>query len=194
MGQQESKKIKKQVQASSNQTTDDPPRGKVQSKVKRVLLLYKADVNNKQQLDIIDAFRDELVNAGLPLIKIKEKVNLSTVNASSMSQDLEWLNEINNIILIRLSSDAIEDVEKIMRAKNFVNGGSLLHNKILTVSFGKTTPPGWPPSGIKRSEGGDQKDFCFKFEDECTVTADDFESTGAKKTLNSIVKALAACS
>lgn len=191
MGNKGSKKTEKKISSSGS---TDPPRGTVQSKVKRILLLYKADVNNKQELDLIDAFRDELVNAGLPLIKIKDKVNLSTVNATSISQDLGWLSEINNIILIRLSSDAVGDVERIIRSQKFVNDDLVLHDKILTVSFGAKLPLGWPPNGIKRPEGGDQKDFCFGFQDENALNVDDFESPGAKKTLNSIVTALAACS
>ena len=192
MGVSESKKMKTQTIATG---TSDPPRGNVQSKVKRVLLLYKADTNNKKQLDLIDAFRDELVSVGLPHINIKNKVNIAKVNASSIAQDLEWLNQVNNVILIRLTPDAVEEVETIIREKNLADNGGVLHDKIMTVSFGKELPQGWPPKGMKRRDCDHQKDFCFGFEDERLLTPQDFDSPCAKKTMNSIVTALlAACS
>lgn len=167
-----------------------PPRGNVQSKVKHVLLLYKAEADDKQQLDLVDAFHRALVNAGLPHIDIKHKVNIAQVEPSSI-EDLDWLNQVNNVILIRLSSDIIADLEKIVRDKHFVDDDGVLHDKLVAVSFGKELPAGWPPKGTQRRTR-EQKDFWFGFENESALSRKDFKSDSAKKVLNSIVTALMA--
>ena len=187
MGGNESKKSEpknKNVAAPS-----EPTRGNVQSKVKHVLLLYKADAKDKQQLDLVDAFQRALVNAGLPHIDVEYKVNISQVEPSSIQDLDQWLDQVNSVILIRLSTDILADLERIIRDKHFVDNGGVLHDKILGVSFGKDIPAGWPPKEMERRTRA-KKDFCFGFEDESALSRKDFKSDSAKKTLNSIVTAL----
>lgn len=188
MGSNKSKKVESKTEKST--ATASPSDGNIPSNVKKVLLLYKANLNDKQQLDLVDAFKRAVINEGFPHIDIKYKVNIAEVDSSSI-QNLDWLKQINNVILIRLSADITADLEKIISEKQFVDSDGKLHDKILTVSFGKEIPTGWPPSGTQRRTR-EQKDFAFGFENESILTRKDLKSGNAKKTLSSIVTALIA--
>lgn len=187
MGGNESKKSKSNTPAVGAKT--NPPKGKMQSNIQHVLLLYKAE--GKEQLDLVDAFQDALVLAGDPRIDILYDINIAEAGLSTV-KDLEWLNQENNVILVRLSPDIMEDLERIIREKKFAGKDNVIHDKIVAVSFGKDFPQGWPPSGMTRRVCDHQKDFCFEFEDESLLPPGGFKSASAKSTMNAIVTSLLA--
>ena len=187
MGGNESKKSQSNKTSTAAKVTN-PPKGKMQSNIQHVLLLYKAE--GKKQLDLVDAFQDALVLAGDPRIDVLYDINIAKDESSV--KDVEWLNQENNVILIRLSPDVMEDLGRIIREKKFVGNDNVIHDKIVAVSFGKDFPQGWPPRGMKRRVCDHQKDFCFEFEDESLLIPGGFKTANAKSTMNAIVTALLA--
>lgn len=186
MGGAESKKSK----LKNEKNTSGMPvttRGNVQNDIKDVLLLYRA--SDKKQRQVVRSFRDALIRTGQPQINICDEIDIAR-DVTSV-KDLEWLTKLNNVVLIRLSPDAVGHIEGIIREKRFVDNSGVLNDKIMAVSFGKDLPQGWLPSGVQRRTR-DQKDFCFGFEDESKLTVDDFQSGSAHGKMNAIVRALVA--
>ena len=185
MGGTESKKSRQKN--VKNTGVPGKTRGNVQSDIKDVLLLYRA--SDKKQRQIVRSFRDALIRIGQPQINICDEIDIAK-DVTSV-KDLEWLAKLNNVVLIRLSPDAVDHIERIIREKRFVDNNGVLNDKIMAVSFGTDLPKGWLPSGVQRRTR-DQKDFCFGFEDENELTVDDFESGSAHGKMNAIVRALVA--
>ena len=180
----------KQTKQAKNEKTrpeeQGPLRGNAQNDIKDVLLLYRA--SDQKQLQVVRSFRDALIGTGQSLINIYKEIDIAE-DVDSFTEDLEWLRQLNNVVLIRLSPDGVADLESIIREKRFVENGGILHDKILAVSFGKTLPRGWLPSGVKRRTR-DLKDFCLGFKEGSELTIDDFER--AEGNMNAIVRAIVA--
>lgn len=83
---------------------------------------------------------------------------------------LEWLDQVNNVLLICLTSESIPRVEQIIRAKRLADESGTLHEKLFTVSFG-----GWPPDGLHRGGSLEERDFYFGFPDPENVRPQAFE-------------------
>ncbi|XP_032235717.1 uncharacterized protein LOC116617264 isoform X2 [Nematostella vectensis] len=179
MGNDSSKKANSQAQ-SQNQTSSHE---RSIDGVRRILLVHNSSTN--EELQSVKNFRDALVQAAPGSIKIDKLVNIA--EKSENFQGVTWLEKLNNVILIRLSTEHVQKIADTLRKNNLVDENDHLHGKVMGISFGKELPAGWPPSGSNRREQ-DQRDFVFGLEDENNAKAKDF--TGAK--LNSLVAAIMA--
>lgn len=183
MGVSESKK-NKQKDAEIKPRLSGTTKENTQNDIKDVLLLYRA--SNKKQRNVIRSFEDTLVRSAKGQINIYEKVDIAKDAASV--KGLEWLCKQNNVILILLSPDAVEYIQRIIREKRFIDERGVLNDKIIAVSFGRNLPDDWP----KHRRTTEKKDFCFEFEDEDELTDNDFESNHATGKINALIRALAA--
>ena len=163
-------------------------RGNTENDIKDVLLLYKASDRSHRQA--VRSFRDALIQEGHPWINISNEVNLSD-NAAYLTEDLQWLSQLNHVVLVRLSPDAVSDLEHAIREKKFIGTDKVLHDKVMAVSFGQNLPNGWLPTGVRRRTR-DEKDFCFGFKDESNLTIEDFMSDSAQGKLNKLVATIVA--
>ena len=188
MGVTESKKNEQKNRDNTQQRRDSgSTNGNIQNDIRDVLLLYRA--SDKKQRKVIRAFEDALVRTAKGQVNIFDKIDVS--KDVETVKGLEWLNEMDNVILVQLSNDAVECayITNLVREKRFVDGNGVLNNKIIAVSFGKSLPDEW----LKlRRTASDKKDFCFEFKDEDEITDDDFESSCAVGKINALVRALAA--
>ena len=88
---------------------------------------------------------------------------------------LEWLNQVNNVLLICLTSESIPRVAQIIREKRLADESGMLDKKLFTVSYGERLP-GWPPEGL-HTGSSEKRDFYFGFPDPENVPKKDFETS-----------------
>lgn len=170
----------------SQQKTDSQPeppssRGKTLSDTKKILLLHKSSA---EQLKIVRNFCDALTTAANGGIRVTKFVNIA--DEKEDLKGLSWLEELNNVVLICLTSEAIAQLETILRDKQLADENGHLHGKVFSVSFGEKMSSEWPPKGIDRVTL-DARDFHFGFTDVEKLRPQDFEKS---EKMNALVAAI----
>ncbi|CAB3980553.1 Hypothetical predicted protein [Paramuricea clavata] len=141
--------------------------GRIQNDTKMVLLVHKSDTD-KQKL--VNYFRRALTSKASGSLKV-EDVNVA--NGNDNVKDSSWLDEVNNIVLLCLTSETIPSLEQIIREKRYVQDGRL-NRKVFSVSFGANLNAQWPPGGIQNENN---RDFAFNFENVENLTPTDFKTS-----------------
>ena len=166
-------------QNAEQQTKHVQAPGTVLNDTKKVLLVYKSDT--KEQELIVRHFRDALTDKANGSVKVEKSVNLANGNGNDNVKDSSWLNEVNNIVLLCLTSEAISLLEQILREKRYVQDGRL-NGKVFSVSFGASLNDQWPPGGIQK--GSEHvRDFAFNFENVDSLKPKDFEKSARMTAL-----------
>ena len=180
MGNAETKK-KQQLKADSQQR-EPSSKGKTLSDTKKILLLHKS---NDDQLKVVRNFRDALTAAAHGSIQVASVVNIADGKDDSL-KGLPWLEELNNVVLICLTSEAIAQLEKIVRDKRLADESGHLHGKVFSISFGESLASEWPPKGLQRGSY-DARDFHFGFSEVAKLKPQDFERS---EKMNALVAAI----
>ena len=180
MGNAETKK--KQQQKTGSQPNAPSSRGNNLSDTKKILILHKS---NGEQLKIVRYFRDALTTAAHGSIRVTNVVNIADGKEDSL-KGLPWLEELNNVVLICLTSEAIAQLEKIVRDKRLADERGHLHGKVFSISFGESLASEWPPKGLQRGSL-DARDFHFGFSDVGKLKPQDFERS---EKMNALVAAI----
>ena len=180
MGNTESAKVKRQQKKFLRQMEKESQKIN-QPKLKNVLLLHKS---NATQLRVVSSFRDALIGKTNGTVDAEYCVNIA--NEKEIPGSRAWLDELNNVVLFCLTSEAIEDFHRIIRENRFADENGFLHVKLFTVSFGEKVCSGWPPKGMK-SASTDLRDFYFGFPDVEKIRPQDFTSS---LRLNSLIAAI----
>ena len=180
MGSATSKAKKNSQKETDPQRHPPSSRGKTLSDTKKILLLHKS---GEEQL--VKNFRDALTIAANGGIRVINSVNID--EGTDNFEGLPWLElELNNVILICLTSEAIVQLETILREKRLADENGHLHGKVFSVSFGENMSSEWPPKGIKRSTL-DARDFYFGFANVEKLLPKDFEKS---EKMNALVAAI----
>ena len=122
-------------------------------------------------------FRDALTTKASGSIRVTHFASIYDDKAMQ-TLTLEWLDQVNNILLICLTSESIPRVEQIIREKQLADESGTLHEKLFTVSFG-----GWPPDGLHRGGSLEERDFYFGFPDPENVQPQAFERSSTMAAL-----------
>ena len=130
-------------------------------------------------------FRDALTTAANGSIRVVNVVNIADGEEDSF-KGLPWLEELNNVVLICLTSEAIAQLEKIVRDKRLADERGHLHGKVFSISFGESLASEWPPKGLQRGSL-DARDFYFGFSDVAKLKPQDFERS---EEMNALVAAI----
>lgn len=157
-------------------------RGNNLSDTKKILILHKS---NGDQLRIVRHFRDALTTAANGSIRVTNVVNIADGKEDSL-KGLPWLEELNNVVLICLTSEAITQLEKIVRDKRLADENGRLHGKVFSISFGESLASEWPPKGLQKGSL-DARDFHFGFSDLGKLKPQDFERS---EKMNALVAAI----
>jgi hypothetical protein len=168
-------KDEKNGQPSNTSTSSQQP-GRNLRDTKKVLLVHMS--GTEKQVRVVRHFRDGLTAKANGSVRV-EIAEIATMN------DSHWLDEINNVVLLSLKSEAISPLRQIMREKNYVNDGRL-HDKVFSVSFGKSFNDQWPKGIQRRTE--DARDFAFNFENVDQLTPNDFEKSEKMSALVAAIK------
>ena len=180
MGNTETKK-KQQLKADSQQSQPSS-RGKTLNDTKKILLLHKS---TGEQLKVVWNFRDALTTAANGSIRVANVVNIADGKDDSL-KGLPWLEELNNVVLICLTSEAIAQLEKIVLDKRLADETGHLHEKVFSISFGESLASEWPPKGLQR-RSLDARDFHFGFSEVTKLKPQDFERS---EKMNALVAAI----
>ena len=180
MGNTETKK-KQQLKADSQQS-EPSSREKTLSDTKKILLLHKS---NDEQLKVVRNFRDALTTAAHGSIRVANVVNIADGEDDSLIS-LPWLEELNNVLLICLTSEAIAQLEEIVRDNRLADENGLLHGNVFSISFGESLASEWPPKGLQRGSL-DARDFHFGFSEVAKLKPQDFERS---EKMNALVAAI----
>ena len=180
MGNTDSAKKKKEIKSVPQQSGQESE-GKLLIDTKKVLLLHNSD---SAQLQVVRNFRDALIGKTEGTVHVTDFVNIADEN--KIPKSLEWLDDSNNIVLICLTSEAVEQFQKIVQEKRFADENGRLHPKVFTISFGEKVTSKWPPKGLKKGSS-DLRDFNFGFSDLETIRPHDFERS---PRLNSLIAAM----
>lgn len=181
MGNAESAKKNQQMKTAS-QPSGQQSRGKTLNNTKEILLIHKS---NADQLKVVRNFRDALTTKANGSVRVMDFVNIADGN--EISKSLSWLEELNNVVLICLTSEAIHQLEKIVREKRFANANGYLHGKVFSISFGESLDSVWPPEGLKTGSL-DARDFHFGFSDVDKLRPQDFERSDKMNALIAAIK------
>ena len=163
------------TKSSGKETQGRSPETQPSEDFKRVLLLHKSADNDVKQT--VKHFRLALEQGASGGVDVKDH----NVETKGPIKDFSWLEDWNNVVVICLSPEILKSLAAVVRDKRFADENGHLHANIISVSFGKGDSTTWPPDGCARPHG-DEKDFCFDFEDK-VISPSKFE--GAK--LNSII-------
>ena len=123
---------------------------------KNIFLLHNS---NSEQYEIVEQFHDALPSGS---VDVKNFVNVAD-GGDLKPLSLEWLNRLNNVLLIHLTSETIEEMGEIIRQRDLADKDGYLHEKLFTVTFGEKLT-GWPPQQLKRRSSA-ARDFYFRFPD-----------------------------
>ena len=168
------------VQHSTRTSGQDP--GRNLRDTKKVLFVHQS--KTKEQELVVRNFRDALTYKANGSVKVELIVNMADPSKKDTVKDSSWLDEVNNVILLCLKSEAISLMEQMIKEKNYVKDG-LLNGKVFSVSFGQSSQ--WPPEGIQK--GTDHaRDFAFEFENVDCLTPIDFESSDRMTALVAAIK------
>lgn len=182
MGNADTKKKQQQKTVADSQPSAPSSRGKTLSDTKKILLLHKS---SDDQLKIVRNFRDALTTAAHGSVRVTSVVNIAEGKDDTL-KGLPWLEELNNVVLICLTSDAIVQLETIVRDKRLADENGHLHGKVFSISFGDSLASEWPPKGIKKGSL-DARDFHFGFSDVAKLKPQDFERS---EKMNALVAAI----
>lgn len=177
-GSAKKKHQKKAIPPSSATSTQ----GKTLNDTKKILLLHKSDA---EQVKVVRNFRDALTSKANGSIRVTDFVNVA--DGSGFAKSLPWLEELNNVVLICLTSEAITQLEKIVRDKRFADENGHLHGKVFSVSFGENLSSEWPPQGLQKGSL-DARDFHFGFKDVVNLRPQDFERSDKMNALVAAIK------
>ena len=130
-------------------------------------------------------FRDALLVKANGEIRVTHFASMCD-EAEMKDLTLEWLNQVNNVLLICLTYESIPKVAEIILAKRHADESGELNEKLFTVSFGERLP-GWPPKGLHRGSS-EKRDFSFGFHDPWRARPQDFESSPTMAALVSAIK------
>ena len=156
--------------------------GRVLKDTKKVLLVHMS--GTKQQELIVRHFRDALTHSACGSLKVEMTVNIA--NEKDNVKNSSWLDEVNNVILLCLTSEAIALLEQIIREKKYVKDDRL-NEKVFSVSFGGSLNSHWPPAGMQK--GTDHcRDFAFNFGNVDSLTPKDFETSDRMTALVAAIK------
>jgi len=153
-------------------------RGRTLNDTKKILLLHKS---TGEQLKAVRHFRDALTTAAHGSIRVTSDVNIADGEDDSL-KGLPWLEELNNVLLICLTSEAIAHLETIVRDKGLTDENGYLHGKVFSVTFGGSLASEWPQSGSL-----DARDFHFGFSEVAKLRPQDFERS---EKMNALVAAI----
>ena len=156
--------------------------GKSWSDTKKILLLHKS---TDEQIKVVRNFRDALTAAANGSIRVTNIVNIAEGKDDSL-KSFPWLEELNNVILICLTSEAIAQLEQIVRDKRLADENGRLHGKVFSITFGESLASEWPPKGLQRGSL-DARDFHFGFSEVAKLRPQDFERS---VKMNSLVAAI----
>lgn len=137
----------------------------MQNTKKKVFLLHPYPSGSS----VVGNFKDALTTKASGNIHVRHFASIYDDKAMK-HLTLEWLNQVNNVLLICLTSESIPRVAQIIREKRLAYESGELHEKLFTVSFG-----GWPPDGLHRGESLEERDFYFGFPDPEKVRPKEFE-------------------
>ena len=180
MGNAETKK-KQQLKADT-QSSAPSSRGKTLNDTKKILLLHKS---TDEQLKVVRNFRDALTTAAHGSIRVTTIVNIAEGKDDSL-KGFSWLEELNNVVLICLTSEAIAQLEQIVRDKRLSDENGHLHGKVFSITFGESLASEWPPKGLQRGSL-DARDFHFGFSEVAKLRPQDFERS---EKMNALVAAI----
>lgn len=181
MGNAESAKKKHQKKAIPHSGATST-QGKTLNDTKKILLLHKSDA---EQIKVVRNFRDALTSKANGSIRVTDFINVA--DGSGFARSLPWLEELNNVVLICLTSEAIAQLEKIVRDKQFADEHGHLHGKVFSVSFGENLSSEWPPQGLQKGSL-DARDFHFGFKDVGNLRPQDFERSDKMNALVASIK------
>lgn len=181
MGSAQSAK-KKHQQKTIPHSSASSTQGKTLNDTKKILLLHKSDA---EQIKVVRNFRDALTSKASGSIRVTDFVNVA--EGSGFAKSLPWLEELNNVVLICLTSEAIAQLEKIVRDKRFADENGHLHGKVFSVSFGENLSSEWPPQGLQNGSL-DARDFRFGFKDVGNLRPQDFERSDKMNALVAAIK------
>lgn len=181
MGNAESAKKKHQKKAIPHSGATST-QGKTLNDTKKILLLHKSDA---EQIKVVRNFRDALTSKANGSIRVTDFINVA--DGSGFARSLPWLEELNNVVLICLTSEAIAQLEKIVRDKQFADEHGHLHGKVFSVSFGENLSSEWPPQGLQKGSL-DARDFHFGFKDVGNLRPQDFERSDKMNALVAAIK------
>ncbi|XP_044164061.1 uncharacterized protein LOC122948348 [Acropora millepora] len=148
---------------------------------KKILLLHKS---NGAQLQITRYFRDALIVKSNESVCVTNFVNIA--DGKEIPKSPTWLDELNSVVLICLTSESIEEFGQVILEKGFSDENGHLHPKVFTISFGESLTSVWPPKGLKKGSR-DLRDFYFGFSDVENLRAQDFKKS---LRLNSLIAAM----
>lgn len=181
MGNAETKK-KQQQQKTGSQPIVPSSRGNTLSDTKKILLLHKS---TDEQLKVVRNFRDALTTAAHGSIRVTNVVNIAE-GKDDLLKGLPWLEELNNVVLICLTSETIAHLEKVVQDNRLADENGHLHGKVFSISFGESLSSEWPPKGFQRGSL-DARDFHFGFSDVAKLKPHDFERS---EKMNALVAAI----
>lgn len=181
MGNAESAKKNQQIKTVSQQKGNQS-QGKALNTTKKILLLHKS---NADQLKVVKHFRDALTAQANGSVRVTEFVNIA--DGGEISKSLSWLDELNNVVLICLTTEAIEQLKKIIHEKRFADENGHLHGKVFSISFGESLASEWPPKGLKKGSL-DARDFHFGFSEVEKLRPQDFERSDKMSALLAAIK------
>ena len=181
MGNAESTKKKQQIKTRPP-LTREIRHGKMAFHAKNILLLHKS---NAVQLKVVRKFRDALIFKTEGTVEVTDFINI--VDESKIPKSQSWLEELHNVVLFCLTSEAIDQFRKIIFDKGFADQNGFLHPKVFSVTFGENLGSEWPPEGLKKGSS-DLRDFCFGFTDVENVGQRDFENSLKLSSLIAAIK------
>lgn len=179
MGNTESAKLRKNQKNVLRQMEKEAQKTNP-SKIKDVLFLHKS---NAAQLRVVRNFHDALTTNTEGTVHVTNFVNVA--EGKQVPKTLAWLNELNSVVLICITSDSIELFRNIIVEKGFADQNGYLHPKVFSVTFGEKLTE-WPPKGLKKG-ATDLRDFHFGFSDVEKIRPQDF---GKSFRLNSLIAAI----
>jgi hypothetical protein len=153
--------------------------GRIQNDTKKVLLVHKSDTDEQKR--VVKHFRRALTSKASGSLKV-EDVNVA--NGNDNVKDSSWLDGVNNIVLLCLTSETIPSLEQIINEKRYVQGNRL-NRKVFSVSFGASLNAQWPPGGIQKENN---RDFAFNFENVENLTPTDFKTSDRMTVLIAAMK------
>ena len=146
--------------------------------VKHVILVHHSP--SKEQVKQVRYFRDVLIQCAQGNIKIDKMFNLA--EATLDLYDVTWLDDLHNVVVIRLTPEGISTIKDVARRNKYVDENNILHGRVISVAFGNSIPSGWPPLGTQR-DVQDLRDFCLGQEKE----EDGFDDTKLKSLVSAIM-------
>lgn len=133
MGNTESAK-KKQETMKASQQRGKPSEGKLLIKTKNILLLHSSIPRSSVQ--VVRNFRYALTAKTEGSVHVTNFVSI--VDRNKIPKNREWLDERNNVVLLRLTADAVKQFQNILLEKEFADQNFI--QRCLVLRLGKVFP------------------------------------------------------